>query len=92
MVVAEGEELVISETPPAFPQRITVLEKAIRQKGHLGSSIKNIVVKGPTGFLFSETVFFFLQGVQLFSILETANMDNNNFESFTNLLNMMFNL
>ena len=83
MVVAEEEELVISETPPALPQSITVLEKAIRQKGHLGSSIKKTVVSRPTGFLVSETAFLFLHGLQSFTILETVNMDNNNFKSFT---------
>ena len=83
MVVAEEEELVISEMPPALPQSITVLEKAIRQKGHLGNSIKNIVVIRPACFLFSETRFLFLHGLQSVTILETVNMDNNNFKSFT---------
>ena len=66
------DEWVSSDAPPAFPQSIMVLEKAIRQKGHLGSNINKIVVSSPACFFRSETVSLFLHGLQSFSILETV--------------------
>ena len=66
------EVCVCSVTPPAFPHKITVLEKAVRQKGHLGNSTSKTVVSNPNGFFPLETVFFFLQGLQSVSILETV--------------------
>ena len=74
MVVEEAEEWASSETTPASPQSIIVLEKAMMHKGHLGSNINKIVVKSPTGFFRSETDFLFLHGLQSFFILETVNM------------------
>jgi len=74
IAVGEEEECVIPTVFPASPQSIMVLEKAITQKGHLGNSIKNTVVRRPAGFLFSETAILFLQGLQSVSILETDNM------------------
>jgi len=66
------DEWVSSEALPAFPQSMIVLEKAIRQKGHLGNTINNIVVSNPACFLPLETAFLFLHGLQSFSILETV--------------------
>jgi len=66
------DEWESSDAPPAFPQSIMVLEKAIRQKGHLGSNINKIVVSNPACFFPPETVFLFLHGLQAFSILETV--------------------
>jgi hypothetical protein len=64
------DEWVSSAAPPAFPQSIRVLEKAIRQKGHLGSNTSKIVVSSPAWFFPSETVVLFLHGLQSFTILE----------------------
>jgi hypothetical protein len=41
-----------------------VLEKAMTQKGHLGSSIKRMVLNNPTGFFPSETCFLFWHDLQ----------------------------
>jgi len=70
--VVVAEVCVSSDTPPAFPHKITVLEKAIRQKGHLGSSTRKIVVSSPIGFFPLETILFFLHGLQSSLILETV--------------------
>ena len=89
-IAAEDDDVwVNSDAPPAFPQSIIVLEKAMKQKGHLGSNTSNTVVSNPNCFFPSETVFLFLHGLQSVSILEEVIMNHQvNFKkvSINNLL------
>jgi hypothetical protein len=50
MKIEVEEEEADSDTPPAFPHKMSVPEKAITQKGHLGSMTNNIVVSHPSCF------------------------------------------
>lgn len=74
IVSGERYECVCSDTPPAFPQRINVLEKAIMQKGHLGSTIKRMVLNNPVGFFIPKTGFPLLHGLQSSCVLASVVM------------------
>lgn len=70
VMVVEDVKVCCAVTLPASPQSIMVLEKAIKQNGHLGSNASKMPDNKLICFLGSAVVCFLLQGLQSFCTLE----------------------